>query len=399
MNCRKLNVAKVKIGIAHPRMGRGGSEARAMWASEALKEHFSLTLITSGGVDLDELNEFYGTSVERDQLLVRNVPIPAFPLHKSGGDALRGAFFQRYCRRITSEFDVLISTYNLCDFGVPAIHFVADFCWDEETRRSADPVPVGLRGLFHRSNLVRRSYFQIVKLVSPPSGRNLFCAPDCIVANSLWSAKLLKEKHGVEVDVLYPPVIEASHRIPLERREFGFVWVGRISPEKRIERVIEILEHVRQRGHDIHLHLVGQTDSRRYGRFVRTLCNSERHWISLEGERFGEEKWSLISKHLFGINARSAEPFGISVAEMVKCGCIVWVPGDGGQVEIVNHSLLTYSCAKDAVDKIDMVLRSRSLQENLRQHLAKQGSKFSTESFVRGTRKTVESFVKNKNMK
>jgi hypothetical protein len=53
----------MKIGVAHPRLGRGGSEARAMWAMQALKDDYDVSLITAGEVNLKELNSFYGSSL------------------------------------------------------------------------------------------------------------------------------------------------------------------------------------------------------------------------------------------------------------------------------------------------------------------------------------------------
>ena len=123
----------------------------------------------------------------------------------------------------------------------------------------------------------------------------------------------------------------------------GFVCIGRISPEKRIEQIIQILKQVRVRGHKIHLNIIGGTEETPYGRSIEELSKTERDWITLEGKRFGSDKTKILSQHLFGIHACQGEAFGISVVEMVKAGCITFVPDEGGQTEIVNHSSLTYN--------------------------------------------------------
>ena len=46
------------------------------------------------------------------------------------------------------------------------------------------------------------------------------------------------------------------------------------------------------------------------------------------------------------------EAFGISVAEMVKAGAIVFAPNNGGQTEVINSPDLLFSGADDAVRKI-----------------------------------------------
>lgn len=389
-----MNNQKIKIGIAHPHLGSGGSEARVMWGIEALKDDYDLSLITSGNIDLGELNQFYGTSLRSEEFTIRQAPIPFFLKRMAGGDALRGAFYQRYCRKIATEYDVLISAYNLCDFGVPAIHCIADFSWDKDIRKRMDPTPHGYRELFHRENMLRKTYLSLVRMVSKRSGRNLFTGEDTILANSRWSARIISKKYGTDVDVLYPPVFNGFPLVLPEDREPGFVCIGRISHEKRIEKIINILKRVRKRGYNINLHVIGSTEGTAYGRLVEDLCQTERNWVVMEGKRFGKDKTKLLSKYSFGIHARQGEAFGISVAEMVKAGCITFVPNEGGQVEIVNHSALTYNSIEEAVDKIDTVLRRPQLQADLRDHLARQGAKFSTEKFKEEFKNIICKFLK-----
>jgi glycosyltransferase involved in cell wall biosynthesis len=388
-----VNEIKVKVAVAHPVMGRGGSEARAMWTVDTLKENFDISLITTGAVNLKELNRFYGTSLEVGQFNIKRAPLPFFLNWLGGGDALRGAFYHRFCRKIASNYDVLISTYNICDFGVPAIHCIADLSWDDEIRRSLHPTPSGNRGLFHHYKLIREIYLKLIKIISNPSGRNVFDGEDVIIANSKWSAKIIKDKYGFDADILYPPVTADFAVSAVDKREFGFVCVGRISPEKRIETIIEILQKVRCRGHDIHLHIIGQISQTPYGKSIEGIAKKNDEWIILEGEQFGPEKERIISQHEFGIHACQGEAFGISVAEMVKAGCITYVPDSGGQTEIVDHPLLMYGSVDEAVDNIDKVLRNPKLKNNLRNHLEIQGTKFSADVFINGIKNTVESML------
>lgn len=389
---------RIKIGICHPRLGRGGSESRAMWAIEALKDDYDVSLITAGDVNLKRLNKFYGTQIKAKEVRIRRAPGYRLLNCFKSADAFRGAVYQRFCQKVAHDFDVLISTYNLCDVGVPAIQCIADFSWDEEIRRSFDPPPQGVRGLFHRIRLLRKFYLGLAKLVARTSGRNLFSGEDVILANSQWTAGVIREKYETDIDVLYPPVLAEFPKIPFDAKEMGFVCIGRISPEKRIERIIEILRSVRLRGNNIHLHVIGGTDGTAYGKSVEDLCRGQGDWVTMEGMRFGEEKAMLLSQHRFGMQARQSEPFGISVAEMVKAGCITFVPSEGGQTEIVNHELLMYDSIEDAVENIDTVLRKPQLQADLSEYLKRQGDKFSVERFMVGLRAAVEKFL-TENMK
>jgi hypothetical protein len=45
-----------EVGIVHPRLGFGGSEAPALWTIEALKRDFDVALVTGGPIGIDQLN-------------------------------------------------------------------------------------------------------------------------------------------------------------------------------------------------------------------------------------------------------------------------------------------------------------------------------------------------------
>jgi glycosyltransferase involved in cell wall biosynthesis len=370
-----------------------------MWAIQALENDYDVSLITGGDIDLEELNNFYGTSLKPCDFTIRQAPIPFWLalLRKTGrGDALDSVSYSKFCRQLAHEFDVLVSTYNLCDFGVPAIHFIADFSWDDKLRRQYHPPAHGIGQFIYRDNLLRKSYLWFTKKISKYSSRNLFDGNDSIIANSRWTARMMQEKYGVYADFLYPPVTSEFPTVPWEQKEAGFVCISRIAPVKRIERIVEILAGVRREGYDIHLHIIGAVGNDSYGKFISELCKRHCEWVIAEGQLYGPKKAKLLATHRFGAHGCRGEAFGISVAEMVKAGCIVFVPCDGGQAEIVNHPLLTYEDNKDAVRKICNILRNVELQNELRKHLAGQGHLFSVEEFQRGIRGIVAMFIMTK---
>jgi glycosyltransferase involved in cell wall biosynthesis len=216
------------------------------------------------------------------------------------------------------------------------------------------------------------------------------------VANSRWTAAVLEREFGLVAHrVQFPPVPAAFPAVPWIEREDGFVCIGRVVPEKRMDAVIRILEQVRLRGHNVHLHILGGLGDSPFGQKVKQLAAGRHEWVFLEGRTIGEEKRNLIARHRYGINARDNEPFGIAPAELVKGGCITFVAG-GGQTEIVDDSMLTFTDEHDAVTKIEAVLASAGLQENLRRHLAGRAQEFSTEKFMRTVRELVSEFLRNK---
>jgi glycosyltransferase involved in cell wall biosynthesis len=363
-----------------------------MWAAQALKDDFVVSLVTAGPVDLPRLNHFYGTTIDPSQVRIRSLAIPRVLSGRRAPSALRGAFANRALKYIASEYDILISAYNPCDFGRAAIHCVADFSWDEELRRSFASPPGGVHGLFHRVAPLRSSYLRLCGMIAPPSGRELFSGDDFIVANSNWTAARLRERHLADARIVYPPVAGAFPDVPHEFRKSDFVCIGRISPEKRIERMIEMVRTVRGRGHNVRLRIVGLFDASPYARKIATIAERSREWIVLEGQQLGEDKIKLLANCRYGIHGCEGEAFGIGVAEMIKAGCITFAPAEGGPAEIVNHRALLYDNDADAVEKICAVLDSEALSNELIRHLRHQAEKFSTDVFISSLREVVDGF-------
>ncbi len=378
--------------IGHPLLGRGGSESFVMWLIEALKGDFDVTVVTTGGWDRQALNEFYGTCVAEDEVTIRIAPFPKL-LRNHSASALRGTAYQRFARRIASEYDVRISAYNLTDWGLPAIHFIVDFSWHKGIRDRIDPPSPGL---IYRDSVLRRAYLGLASAIALPSGRDLV-REDQLIAISDWIAQtLLQECRSQCAAMFYPPVWSEFPEVAWESKEESFVMIGRISPEKQVEAAISILSKIRELGHPVKFHLCGQIEDDSYGRRIAELCRANEDWIIAEGRVSGERKASILAKCKYGIQARTAEPFGISVAEMVKAGAIVFAPQDGGQAEIVENPDLLFASESDAIEKIHRVLQSPSLHGALRAGLAEKAQSFSTSKFITNVQEFVRNFTQKR---
>ncbi len=376
-------------------MGAGGSEARVMRAIEAFQDEYDCTLISTAVPDIERLNKTYGTQVDAAKLcvLAPRPPLPLRPMMRF--DAARGSWHARICRGAARDYDVALGMYNPVDFGVPAIQCIADFCFDEGFRRQYLSYPSGWRRFLYQDNQARRAYKWLCRRIcGKPSG--LDKAQSVYIATSSWAAHEYAQRNGVPVSVIYPPVVGGFPDIPWESRENGFVCIGRVSVEKRVELAIEVVRRVRALGHDVHLHIVGPTHDSPYGRRIRDISRPHESWVRLEGGVYGEAKKKILAQHRYGIHACRGEAFGAAVAEMVKAGCIAFVPGEGGQAEVVNHAALTYSSPDEAVAKIVAVLRDEAAQAALREKLAKQATLFGVEQFKAGIRAAVARFLAQK---
>ena len=219
------------VAVIHPGLGYGGSEAAVMWTLAALKGDYDLTLISAGELDLARLNAYYGTALDAQDFSYQRARLPLGLRNTLKFAALTGSFFQRFVRRMAPQFDVLINCYGPLDCGRRGMQMIADFSFVEEWRLSLNP---GLRGWnrwwYGRSPL-RQAYLALCGMVyrSNPEGwkQNL------TLANSAWSANLIRQRYGMESQVLYPPVESDFPPIPFAERDYGFVCLGRVVPEKR----------------------------------------------------------------------------------------------------------------------------------------------------------------------
>jgi len=382
---------RVRTLVAHPWMGRGGSEATAMWVLQALQDSHEITFVTASDLDWKSLNTAYGTLVDSEKISVRRAS--RLPTVKSGTRLvnMQIAWFERFCQKISADFDVCISSYNPIDFGKPGIQLIGDFSFSEEMRRRlyihGDVSPQ------HRDSLVRNLYLGAAKLLGvrtrPLSERN-----DLVLANSDWAAgQLEKYFHLSNAPVIYPPVILPRPSGDCERNPLGFVCLGRISPEKEIERIISILKTVRQQGYLAHLTLIGHLGDSVYERKVASLVEQNREWITPAGFLDVEEKQELLSQNSFALHACRIEAFGIAVAEMASMGCIPFVPTSGGAGEIVADPELQFSTEDEAVKKIVALLDHPEEVEELRFHLSQEVAKFGPSVFMNELREHAGKFL------
>jgi len=382
-----------RVAVVHPLLvAGGGSEAVAMWTLQALQDDHRLTLVTMGRPDLQALNRSYGTSVAADQVELRALAVP--PGLARRFDALRGVRLARYCRRRAGDFDLMISAYNVMDFGVAGIQHIADFSFDDALRRELDFENGRTEGSLHRPSPARTAYLRLAAALSGASARGW--SRNRTVANSEWTKALLQERLDLGSEVIYPPVAGQASGVPWDKREDGFVVMARLVPEKRIDLLIDVLAEVRK-AKPVHLHVLGRRGRSGYARRIEALARAHGDWVHLEGEAYGARKEALLAGHKYGLSGRRAEAFGIAAAEMVKAGLVVWVPDGGGQTEIVAHPDLVFGSRDEAVSRIRAVITDPGREAVLRRHLADRAEAFSADRFAAETRALVRAVLGKEN--
>lgn len=380
--------SRKSVLLAHPFLGNGGSECATVWILQALRDEYDVTLCTASAVDLPALNRHYGTDLKQGDF--RHLPAPRLPLRGAQAVALQFALFDRFSRRVAHRYDVCFSAYNFVGFGRPAIQRVADFSFDEDVLAAVNPAAGD--HLTGGGTWLREAYRAACGLFRGRSVVSDTDPRDVLVANSRWTSGVVERHLGRNAkEVLYPP-LPPSSPVTGARNPGGFVMLGRVSPEKRVEVAIEILEAVRAKGYEVMLTVAGPVPADRYGESVRAAASS-RPWVMLAGRLDLAAKAVALASATYGIHACEGEAFGIAVAEMMTAGLVTFVPSSGGVAELAPDDSLQYDGVQDAVGKIVAHLESASLREESMRATAEKSKAFSTEMFVEGVRELVRRFA------
>jgi len=382
---RRRRVLIVQPSLQPP----GGGNAPAAWMIQALKDDHDVSVLTWHPVDLDPVNAYYGTSIAPGDITALEVPAAIrrpIDLLPTNTVLLKIAFVVRHTKRLMRDtpYDVVISGSNETDLGARSIQYV-------HYPRHLRPRPAFDLRWFHAFAPLLWGYYAACDRVMAFSPQRV---PEAVtLANSGWTADLIAKLYGSDVAprVLHPPVAGASAGREWAARTDGFVCVGRIAPEKELERVIEIVETVRAQIPAAHLHIVGNPGRRSYYRRITSLVGARRQWVTLHPDAPRRELFELLASHRYALHGMREEHFGIGPAEAVASGCITFVPDGGGQVDIVGREpQLLYSSVSDAVDKIVAVMRSPARQADVRKRLDERCDAYSAARFVETIRSVVD---------
>jgi glycosyltransferase involved in cell wall biosynthesis len=378
----------VKILLVQPSLDPpGGGNLVGVWMLQALRDDHELALLAWKPPDLAACNRHYGTSLRTDDFRLHVVPGPVRWLGRltpTPVSLLKDTYLVRRSFALAAAYDVVITGNNEADFGRTGIQYI-------HYPKVGMARPAVDLHWYHASRTLLELYHRLCARVGRFSAERM--KGNLTLVNSAYMGAHVRALHGIEPVVLHPPVPGEFSAVPWNERENAFVCIGRISPEKRVDTIVDIVRRVRAAGEDVCLHVVGTPDDRRHTRLVRGLARQHASWLRLHENLSRTELVRLVARQRYGIHAMPDEHFGIAVAEMVRAGCVVFVPEDGGPAEIVGAAEeLRWASPEDAVAKILATLRDSMTQARLRAHLTERAALFSTERFCAQFRAVVRDF-------
>lgn len=370
--------SKPSIAVFYPRFEGGGAESVGLWILEALKPKYRVTLLTLFPLDLQRLNLAYGTLLSSENITVKSI-LPGvlksgFKFLMANNKSAKKLFnhlFIRQFKKQAQDYDLVLSAYNAADLGkkgIQYIHWIDVFDKDGE---------------FYK----KISDFSDERMKSNVS-----------IANSYVVADAILTEYGIESTVIYPPVVLDVQNISWEQKENAFICSGRLTNAKQPHKAIQILKKIREKGYDVKLYLTGGGGGLygwKYLRFLKKMVAENSDWVTLYQNLPYKDYVNVLAKCRYGIHYKK-EPFGISIAEMVKAGAIPFVRSVGGQVEIVgpDNQDLFFDGVEEAVEKILLVLENSDKQQQLRSALEQRQKIFSTDHFMKEIGEFVENYLK-----
>jgi alpha-1,3-mannosyltransferase len=197
---------------------------------------------------------------------------------------------------------------------------------------------------------------------------------DKVIAHSKNDEKLFSE---ISKPVLIPYSINFDD---FSAKKVGdkntFLYVGRLSKNKRVDRLLEVASYLKKRIPDFRLYIVGDGNERpMLEKKCKDLDLTKN--VQFVGEKTGKPLLEYYFRSRIFLSASEYEGFGISVIEAMASGCVAIVNDITAFRNIIadseNGFIIDYSNPKEAAEMVLKICDKKNLSEISRN--AKQTAK------------------------
>lgn len=380
--------ARARILLIQPSLeGPGGGDGVAAWMIQALCQDHDLTVFTWRPIDPEQADRFWGTTLSKAKIDWRHPTttqtrwVDAIPFRH---DLLQASLLFRWARQLRG-FHLRISTLCETSFENPGLQYI-HIPWTVHPWTDVSP-------FWYSPPLswLRHLYQALCWRIAGNTREGL--EQNQTLVNSRWTGHIWSRQYSSLPQVLNPPAADPTTPTDWMSRKGGFLCIGRLAEDKRVELILDILSRVRVHHPNLHLDIVtGGTDSA----YAREILHRARslNWVTLHSKLDRSQLSNLMSQHKYGIHGKAEEHFGMGIAEMTRAGCIVFAPNGGGQAEILGHrEELLYQSQDEAVAKISQILDSRDSQDELRHFLQERSARYSCQNFETKTKQVVRGLL------
>lgn len=381
----------MKAIVAHHYWDRaGGGELVDSAVVKVLEDMgFNVVIVATTGFRKEKYKEWFGIDLEnvKTYVLLKHF-IPMFGIYQR---SLTWIPLKRAIRKEKPDL-IWIDTDLYKPIGHPSkiveyIHFPTPR-W-EETLDYHVKYSKGLWKYYFKGSLILYRLY----------GReNPFKYADMVTCNSTYIQDMIRELWGRTATVIHPPVL-VREMLPHSGRGFeercGVVMIGRISPEKRYEDVIEAISISNSKPQ---LRVIGGLIPSRVDYFakIKALAKERRVELEMYPNASREDLIRIAASSRVFIHATRQEHFGIAVVEGMALGCPVIVHRSGGQYTDItdrNEYGRSYESITELADEINSLYCDAEEWSRLHDLSIKRCMEFDRSVFEAKVREIVEQLV------
>jgi len=171
--------------------------------------------------------------------------------------------------------------------------------------------------------------------------RKVFERAGRVVAVSAFLADLASQMTGFERNriVVQPMPVETFPEVTSKKGGNGIVVVGRLSPQKNLDLILETVADLKEKGTGINVSFVGDGSERgNLERIASSLGIGDK--VVFHGNVPSKEMAPVVSNADVAIFTAQDEGFGLAAAEMLMLGVpIIVCEGGGGLLEIIDDPM------------------------------------------------------------
>lgn len=322
--------------------------------------------------DFDKFKNLIGIEFKGKKLMVKRLTDPAAKFFQKSG--YLSSFYLMHLAKSKKFSDyTLFSAWDEMDFGRRGLQYIH---WAAHHPYAASVSAPFKNSISRKVSVVYRT------LVSTFFGFNKESVKHNIsIFNSKFTQEKFEELYGKTTGyVVHPPImVDTKYAKYFCERENGFVYSGRISPDKNIHFMLEAVGKLREAGYNLHFHVVGPASNPDYASELQTKYAAD--WVSFEGTKNRDALSKILGQHKYSIQGRYIEPFGMAAAEACKLGCLTFMPRRSGFSELVDESKLKFDDFSDFYNKFCTLAKDEKKQEILSNKLQSYFSHLTAESF------------------
>lgn len=185
----------------------------------------------------------------------------------------------------------------------------------------------GIKGAIKYAALLSNPFFQLLD-------RKLVRYTDKILANSQYTASMVRKIYQRDADVVYPGVDIEKFRSNWKKEKYIFA-IGRLTKLKRIDLLLKALARLKHQGNEeIPLIIAGDGEERaNLLRLTQDLGLNQQ--VQFKGRLLEKEVYEYLGRAKAVVFPTTNEPFGLVPLEAMACGTPVISSNSGGPRETV----------------------------------------------------------------